>query len=101
MRVPAGKEPAVVHRWPPEGALCEAFAAEVEKRTKRAVPYKGESLASFANAVFVELLRPPKNRRQLGDALYNKLWARQARRCNLCGCTGGAMEVDHIAPLCV
>ena len=73
LRVPAGTEPAVVHRWPPEGTLCEAFAAEVEKRTKRTVPYKGESLASFANAVFIELLRPPKNRKQLGNALYTKL----------------------------
>ena len=41
LRVPAGKESAVVHRWPPEGSLCEAFAAEVEKKTQRKVPYKG------------------------------------------------------------
>ena len=101
LRVPAGKEPAVVHRWPPEGALCEAVAAEVEKRTVRTVPYKGESLASFASAIFVELLKMPKNRKQLAGALYNKLWALHGRRCNLCGCTGATMEVDHVAPLCV
>ena len=35
LRMPVGKESAVVHRWPPEGSLCEAVAAEVEKRAGR------------------------------------------------------------------
>ena len=41
LRVPTGKESAVIHRSLPEGALCEAFAAEVEKRTQRKIPYMG------------------------------------------------------------
>ena len=64
------------------------------------MPYQGESLASFANKVFVELLKTPKHRQQLGDALYRKLWLSQGRRCNLCGCMNAKLEVDHIAPLC-
>ena len=66
----------------------------------RKVPYQGESLASFANNVFVELLKTPKHRKQLGDALYRKLWVSQGRMCNLCGCMNAKLEVDHIAPLC-
>ena len=76
LRVPTGKESAVIHRWLSEGVLCEAFAAEVEKRTQRKIPYRGESMASFANRVFVQLLQTPKHRRQLGEALYKELWAR-------------------------
>ena len=100
LRIPTeNRTTAVVHRWPPEGALCEAFAAEVQRRTGRQVPYKGESLASFANLVFTELLKPPQRRRQLGEELYNKLWRQQGRACNLCGCNKGAkLSVDHIAP---
>ena len=63
-------------------------------------PYQGDSLASFANKVFVELLKTPKHREQLGGALYRKLWVSQGRRCNLCGCMNAKLEVDHIAPLC-
>ena len=68
--------------------MCEAFAAEVEKRTQRRAPYRGESLASIANAVFVELLKAPKNRKQLGETIYEEVWARQGHKCNLCGCVG-------------
>ena len=58
-------------------------------------------MASFANRVFVQLLQTPKHRRQLGEALYKELWARQGCKCNLCDCAGAARDVDHIVPLCL
>lgn len=98
LRIPAGKEEVVVHRWPREGNVCEAFADELYRRTKRKVPYKGESLASFANVVLTELLKPPSHRKQLGEEAYNVLWCRQNRRCKTCGAKSATMNVDHIAP---
>lgn len=94
-----GSEKAVVHTLPKESTLCEAFAEELEKRTKRKVVYKGESLATFANNVFTELLKPPKHRKQLSDEQYSTIWNSQGRQCNGCGCKNGVtMNVDHVAP---
>ena len=55
----------VIHKRAPEAFICEAFAAAFRRKTKRDLVYCGESLASFWNNAFVELLKPPPTRKQL------------------------------------
>jgi hypothetical protein len=100
LRLKVGDDEAVVHSLASETTLCEAFAKELERRTKRKVEYKGESLATFSNLVFTELLRPPRHRKHLSDEQNNTLWTAQGRQCNVCGCKNTTtMNVDHVAPL--
>jgi hypothetical protein len=99
LRLKVGTEEAVIHNLPTEATLCEAFAKELDRRTKRKVTYKGESLATFSNLVLAELLRPPRSRKQLSDGQYESLWAARGRQCNGCDCKNTTtMNVDHVAP---
>jgi len=97
LRLPSKAGDVVIHRRRPEAFLCEAFAELFEKRFGRPLVYRGESLASFANKAFEELMRPPP-RRQLTEEQYASLWEAQGAACNLCGAVGAQGEVDHKVP---
>jgi hypothetical protein len=55
----------VIHKRAPEAFICEAFAAVLQRRTKRDLVYCSESLASCRNHAFVRLLKPPPARKRL------------------------------------
>ena len=88
----------VIHRRPPEADVCEVFATAFERKHKRPLVYRGESLAVFANRAFQELCRPPA-RKQLTETQRDCLWERQGRACNLCGSPSvQGTTVDHVQP---
>ncbi len=73
LRVRQQEGDVVIHKRAPEAFNCEAFAAAFQRKTKRDLVYSGESLASFWNHAFVELLKPPPTRTDDGESARNHL----------------------------